>query len=69
MGTYAHTEFGELHPAGNGTEVNNINLSENKQANKTTPPKIHKPTTTAKQKKQTSHLICRYNHVSWEYCV
>lgn len=51
MGTYAHTEFGELHAAGNGTEVNNINLSENKQANKTTPPKIHKPTTTAKQKK------------------
>lgn len=34
MITHAHAQFGELHPADNGTDVNNINLSENKQVNK-----------------------------------
>lgn len=69
MGTHVHTHSGKLHPAGKCTDVNNINLSENKEANKNTPPKKHQPTTTSKQKKQTRHLICRYNHVSCEYCV
>lgn len=68
MGTHVHTHSGKLHPAGKGTDVN-INLSENKEANKNTSPKKHQPTTTAKQKKQTRHLICRYNHVSCKYCV
>lgn len=56
MGTHAYTEFGELHPAGNGTEVNNINLSENKQAKKITPPKksTNHPQLPSKRNKQAT---------------
>lgn len=66
MGTHAHTQTGELHPAGDGTDANNISPSEQTKQNKTKKPTKRM---NANQKKQVRQLFCRSTHVSQKYYV